>query len=149
MGLTPTTGIDNRVQTRRTYGHGLNQILQLDMIQIPTKLESMTVRGNTLPYQGSGERTSIDVCHGLQDPHDDEDKEGICYINAGSFLITLVIKDRMPLLQESAAIIWDIYGVLPVYAGQITTGEYAYSTLNGKKRPLAEGTSSEGSRPRI
>jgi hypothetical protein len=54
--------------------------------------------------------------------------------------------------QESAAIIWDVYGVLLVFYGQIANGEYAHGThsdLNGKKRPLAEGTSSEGSWPRI
>ena len=128
--------------------------MKLNLIHISVKLalEPITLRSSTWPFQASGARTSVDIYHGLQDPHDDGDQEGICYINVGSFLIILVITDRMPLLEETVAIFWDLYGVLPVYSGQITIGEHVDDTHTdfiGKKRPLDDGTSSEGSRPRI
>ncbi len=152
-GITPTVGMDNRVQAHSFYGNSVTQILQLDTITISIKqaLEVMAVRYDTMPYQGSGHHEHINIYHGTQDPYDEGDKEGICHINVGSLIITLVIKDRVHLLRESAHTNWDIYGALLVYSGQLNTGEHAYGThpdLLCKKRLLAEGTSSEDSQPR-
>ena len=148
--------IDIRVLTRQTYGNRVNQIVYLDTMGIPidVALDVMTIRNSTVPYgpyQGSSYHKDIRIYHGLDDPYGDGYKEVICHINIGSLVITLVIDDQMDLLRESTYTIWDLYGVLPVYSGQLTTGEYAYGThpdLLGKKRPLDEGTSSESSRPR-
>jgi hypothetical protein len=54
----------------------------------------------------------------------------------------MVINDRTDLLREPTYTIWNYYGVLPVYSGQLTTSEYAYDTqpeILCKKRPLAGG----------
>jgi hypothetical protein len=143
----------SRVLTRHTYGNRVNQIVHLSTMGIPISvaLDVVTIRNSTVPYQGSGDHKDIRIYHSLDDPYGDGHKEGICHINIGSLVITLVIDDQMDLLRESTYTIWDLYGVLPVYSGQITTGDYAYDTnpdLLGKKRLLNEGTSSEGSRPR-
>ncbi len=110
----------------------------------------MTIRNSAVPYQGLGDHKDIRIYHGLDGAYGDGHKKGFCHINIGSLIITLVIDDQMDLLRESTYTIWDLYGVLPVYSGQLTTGEYAYGThpdLLGKKRPLDDETSSEGSRP--
>ena len=72
-------------------------------------------------------------------------------VDVGSLLITMAIDDQMDLLMESIYAIWDYYGVLPVYPGQLITGEYAYGThpdIPGKKSPLAGGDLPGGPRPR-
>ena len=72
--------------------------------------------------------------------------EGPDKVDVGSLIITMVIDVHMDLLT-----IWDYYGVLPVYSGQLTTGEYAYGThpdIPGKKRPLAGGDWPGEPRPR-
>jgi hypothetical protein len=72
-------------------------------------------------------------------------------VDVGSLIITMVIDVQMDLLTESTYTIWAYYGVLPVYSGQLTTGEYAYGTHPdnpGKKRPLAGGDWPGGPRPR-
>ena len=72
-------------------------------------------------------------------------------VDVGSLIITMVIDVQMDLLTESIYTIWDYCGVLPVYSGQLTTGEYAYGThpdIPGKKRPLAGGDWPGGPRPR-
>ena len=145
--------VDDRVMTRRTYGACPTQTLQLDNTYIPIDdaLEFMTVRNSTIPYQGSGEYKHIRIFHGLRDLYQGGGKEGICHINVGPLLITMVIDDQMDLLMESIYTIWDYYGVLPVYSGQLTTGEYAYAThpdIPGKKRPLAGGDWPGEPRPR-
>ena len=66
-----------------------------------------------MPYQGSGEH--IRIFHVIKDPYNGGDEEGICHINVGSLIITMVIDVQMDLLTESIYTIWD---VLPVYSGQ-------------------------------
>ncbi len=143
--------VDDRVTTRHTYGNRSNQIMYMDNTRIPIDeaLEFMTVRNSTMPYQGSGEHKHIRIFHGIGDPYQDGGEEGICNINVGFLLITMVIDDQMDLLRESTYT--DYYGVLPVYSGQLTTGEYAYGThpdILGKKRPLAGEDLPGGPRPR-
>ena len=77
--------------------------------------------------------------------------EGPDKVDVGSLIITMVIDVQMDLLTESIYTIWDYYGVLPEYSGQLTSGEYAYGThpdIPGKKRPLAGGDWPGEPRPR-
>ncbi len=60
-----------------------------------------------MPYQGSGEH--IRIFHGIKDPYNGGDEEGICHINAGSLIITMVIDVQMDLLTESIYTIWDYF----------------------------------------
>ena len=67
-------------------------------------------------------------------------------VDVGSLIITMVIDVQMDLLTESIYTIWDYYGVLPVYSGQLTTGTHPDNP--GNQRPLAGGDWPGGPRPR-
>jgi hypothetical protein len=70
-------------------------------------------------------------------------------VDVGTLIIIMVIDVQMDLLTESIYTIWDYYGVLPVYSGQLTTGEYGtHHDIPGKKRPLAGGDWPGEPRPR-
>jgi hypothetical protein len=70
-------------------------------IPISVVLDVVTIRNSTVPYQGSGDHKDIRIYHSFDDPYGDGHKEGICHINIGSLVITLVINDQMDLLRES------------------------------------------------